>query len=322
MLKRKINNRLLMYSTKYMPTIMLGSPSYLQIELSNRCNFRCIMCPIEELTATRNTKHVTLKEFNYIISQFPSLERISLQGIGEPLINPDIINIIKEGASNNISMGFITNGSLLDERLGRDIIKARLSDITISLDSVNPQNYESIRKGASFEKVVENIKGFVKLKRSLRTSKPLIGIMAVAMNKNVQELTNIINFVYELGVDSLTIKGLNTWVDESLEITNSKESIKEVDKLSRELREKGFHITLAFERNNGILRCRWPWSAVYVTAEGHVTPCCNCPDARILSFGNIFKKPFREIWNGREYKVFRKALRADKPSICRLCPDY
>lgn len=155
-----------MYSTKYMPTIMLGSPSCLQIELSNRCNLRCIMCPIEELTASRNTKHVTLKEFGYIISQFPSLERISLQGIGEPLINPDII---KEGVSKNISMGFITNGSLLDERLGSDIIKANLSDITISLDSVNPQNYESIRKGASFEKVVEKIKDFVKLKRFLRT---------------------------------------------------------------------------------------------------------------------------------------------------------
>jgi radical SAM protein with 4Fe4S-binding SPASM domain len=61
---------------------------------------------------------------------------------------------------------------------------------------------------------------------------------------------------------------------------------------------------------------------VYVTAEGDLTPCCNCPDARDENLGNLLEKPFATLWNGRRYRSFRTRLRTGVPEICRQCPDY
>ena len=51
-----------------------------------------------------------------------------------------------------------------------------------------------------------------------------------------------------------------------------------------------------------------------------MTPCCNCPDSRVLSFGNLFETPLAGIWNGREYKAFPRELRSGMPPICRESP--
>jgi radical SAM protein with 4Fe4S-binding SPASM domain len=81
-------------------------------------------------------------------------------------------------------------------------------------------------------------------------------------------------------------------------------------------------VTIACENDRSTLHCRWPWSAAYVTAEGDVTPCCNCPDKRELFMGNLLEKPFSSIWNGKAYRIFRRELREGVPQICRNCPAY
>lgn len=325
-LKSKIRRQLLKCSTIYTPSFVFYSPIYIQIESTNICNLRCIMCPINKLTSSREPKNLTLKEFEYIILQFPFLKYILLQGIGEPLNNPQIIDIIEKGRSKHIFMGFITNGTLLNKKIGSELIKVGQNYIGISLDSVNPQNYESIRRGAKFEQVVENIERLLSLRKSLKTSELSIEIVVVIMNRNVQELIDIINFAYELGVDSINIRGLNPAFNPSLEAQNIDVKIEKIFAFSKVLMKRRDFNVICFalpKKGDKKMRCRWPWCATYITVEGDITPCCHCPDARLLSFGNIFNKPFREIWNNSSYKNFRIALKTGKPPfICRSCPEY
>jgi len=67
----------------------------------------------------------------------------------------------------------------------------------------------------------------------------------------------------------------------------------------------------------------------FIFVNGDVTPCCGQNEAnqrewqKKLSLGNVFEKPFREIWGSKKYKQMRKLIRQNKcPAECRLCPAY
>jgi radical SAM protein with 4Fe4S-binding SPASM domain len=72
-------------------------------------------------------------------------------------------------------------------------------------------------------------------------------------------------------------------------------------------------------------QCKWPWRGAYITSDGFVTPCCeNGSDPSRINFGNIFERPFDEIWNSAEYQSFRRELASTtgRPAICIDCPSY
>lgn len=315
------NSRLLASAKERMPAQVLGFPTYLQVEVSNRCNLRCVMCPIEELTHARRKKWLSVKELEHILNEFPHLERLHLHGIGESLTNPYLAEMVAIARMRGIEVGVITNGTLLDQEKGEALIRAGLNDICVSLDSANAENFQTIRKGADFEEVTNNIRNFVTLRQSLGSSTPGIGIMMVAMNNNIHELYDMIQLANDLGVDVFTAKGLNTTVAPGLRIdTRERDSLETGDQYK--VLRPSFQVQLAHLAQSPVLRCRWPWAAAFVTVEGDVTPCCNCPDARQISFGNLFRQPFRQIWNNSAYRAFREELRDTRPKICIPCPDW
>src|SRR5262249_47021553 len=63
--------------------------------------------------------------------------------------------------------------------------------------------------------------------------------------------------------------------------------------------------------------CPRPPTLAYLTATGNVFSCCFAPfhpgptATRIL--GNVFERPFAEIWNGPRYQAFRVAFDSDQP---------
>ncbi len=108
------------------------------------------MCPIEDLSAKKGK--LTLDKFEYIISQFSFLRDIGLYGIGEPLNNPRIVEMVKICKSKNIYTEFVTNGTLLNEKKSGELIDSGLDKLFISLDSIRPENYESVRKGGQVQR--------------------------------------------------------------------------------------------------------------------------------------------------------------------------
>ncbi len=66
--------------------------------------------------------------------------------------------------------------------------------------------------------------------------------------------------------------------------------------------------------------CYWPWSSVYISAEGDVVPCGVIGNPETLSFGNIVATSFDSIWNGSRYQAFRQAMsRGTLPTVCHGC---
>ena len=72
------------------------------------------------------------------------------------------------------------------------------------------------------------------------------------------------------------------------------------------------------EKHNINAPCYMSWYSPFITWDGYVSPCCICTDKQVV-FGNVFEKPFREIWNSEEAREFRRQIKKKRAGICSTC---
>jgi MoaA/NifB/PqqE/SkfB family radical SAM enzyme len=305
---------------RLLPSRVPVSPRYVQVEIINRCNLRCVMCAITELTRARPRKVLDRDQLAAIVKQLPALERVDLQGIGEPLLNPHLEEIISWCVARSLEVGFVTNGLLFDPDRIDAVLRARPSYVVFSVDSVDPEVFATIRPGADIATLLRTIELFVQRKRELELPGPHVGIMTIAMRHNLQGLPEVIGAAARLGVDGINIKGLNSRPNPDAAAPDEGIALDAVHQAVAQHPDLAVNVAFASDRKT--LRCRWPWTAAYITAEGDLTPCCNCPDARDVHLGNLLTAPFASLWNATAYRRFRRELRSGMPEICRSCPDY
>jgi MoaA/NifB/PqqE/SkfB family radical SAM enzyme len=105
----------------------------------------------------RKTSYLSMSKFRKIIDEFPFLEKISLVGAGEPLLNSELFDMIDYCKVKKIRVGFATNGMLMSEKTSEKIISSGLNWLNISMDGATKDTYEKIRKGADFNLLINNI---------------------------------------------------------------------------------------------------------------------------------------------------------------------
>ncbi|WP_035798131.1 GTP 3',8-cyclase MoaA [Crocosphaera chwakensis] len=122
---------------------------YLRISLIDRCNFRCQYCMPEgaELDYILRQELLTHEEIITLLEEvfIPlGFSKFRLTG-GEPLLRPDIVDLVKDIASLTATedLSMTTNGFLLSS-LAENLYKAGLNRINISLDSLNPDTFKTI----------------------------------------------------------------------------------------------------------------------------------------------------------------------------------
>ncbi|HEX9413403.1 MAG TPA: radical SAM protein, partial [Ktedonobacterales bacterium] len=90
-------------------------PHELYLESTNRCNERCDQCPRTHL-GREPEKDLTLAEMRHITDQLPQIDRVVLHGLGEPLMNPELPQIVAHLRRRGAHVLFNTNALLLSER--------------------------------------------------------------------------------------------------------------------------------------------------------------------------------------------------------------
>ncbi|MBL7057367.1 radical SAM protein [Candidatus Woesearchaeota archaeon] len=313
------------------PLIVKSKPVLVQIEATNRCNLKCIMCAVNYERKDQKKNDLTINKFKNILQQFPYVKSLILNGSGEPLLNKDIFQIIEKPIKKNVLVGFHTNGLLLTKDIAEKIIASDLSWLNISIDSHKKETYEQIRKGSDYEKVIANIKYLTYLIKKTN-SKLELTLVIVIMNHNLKELPDYIKFFGSIGVENIKAQRVHI-MDEYPEkkkkfVVKNKELSKKMHiKAIEEAKKNGVNLTFTtfYTEEKKEKGCNWPWLGPFIDVNGEVMPCCviNTPD--ILSFGNIFKEDFSKIWNNKKYQDFRKELRSKKkPALCKKmkCPYY
>lgn len=269
-----------------------GFPTMLGIEVTNRCNLKCIMCPRSEMT--REPGDMDFELFKKIIDQVQKyLEFVWLQDLGEPFLHKDIFRMIEYCRKKGIRTGISTNGTIMNQDIIEGIAATELDYLMFGFDGASRQTYEKVRVGACYEEVVNNINKFIenKLRRDLKT---FLVIQCIYMQETEEEIENFRRLWDIKGVDALRIR----------QITYSG--------------ERGGPRFINKRRN---WPCYWPWSNPHIKWDGIVVPCCQDINAD-YALGNLQYHSLRELWNNQKMQELRKLLVAgeyERSRICRKC---
>jgi len=323
-------------------TVLDNYPLSLYLEPTRSCNLRCIMCRPEPV----RSPDLSLETFNKLIPYLPYCKVFTLNGAGESLINPDFLKILKsvKDYSNTTSViGFNTNAILLDEKKIEFIVSIGINHISISIDSPNKDTYEKIRRGASFDRLVRNLDQILRIKKLYDTEKPYLVFHMVVMECNAHEISEYINFANEYNVKDVMLSNVEAFSRQGV-VVDIEPLCKHGQYLSYYLQAKqlacehGIKLhgtaTESFESllcsNNssrkdikrkegfGIL-CPEPFQAVYVSAEGNISPCNLLADAGVV-MGNINEQSLKNIWNNSMYINLRESLLEGRlHPMCEYC---
>jgi len=209
-------------------TELTSKPLRLGINLSNACNLRCIMCYVKDFKWEYPKEKINeIKEF------FPYLEKMMWQG-GEVFALEYFFDLLAESAKYpNIQQGIITNGQLLNEQIIDLLVDMNL-ELTISVDGVNKKTYETIRKNASFEKLVRNMQ-YISGVRNKNNKNFTWGINFVVCEHNDDQLLSLFEIARRYNADFFCIMPLRYGVMTEIYDNNSvTKQINEIKKRSAE----------------------------------------------------------------------------------------
>ena len=194
--------------------VALGSPDYLQIETTNICNAKCIMCSHyfsdNKCGAYLDTDVVKKTERSLSLCR-----TISLNGMGEPFISPRVCEQIDYYCMLGNKIVTNTNLSKLSDKLIQQI-RDHFEWLEISCDGATKETYESIRKNLKFEVIIENLE-------ILKSKCPDVRkhIATVIMRQNVMEMPKMVELAAKYGASVITFMTLNS----NIIINNSKDEM-------------------------------------------------------------------------------------------------
>ncbi len=273
-----------------------GGPLSLAIESTAKCNLFCPMCPRENIYFP--PKDMELDLFRKIIDEGKDfLEFAVPYGVGEPLLNPEIFEMIAYCRTSGVPSGISTNATTLTEEASRRLIQSGLDYIIFAFDGATAATFEKYRKGADFEKVRENIHTFLRVKRELK-SRIFCILQMVRLKDNRNEIPDLIRMWRIEGMDEIRIK-------------------------KDEVHNEGSAIPGDQAERPGLRHpCYLLWRGpMYIHYDGTVFPCCYIYPQEPI--GNMRRSSLSEIWNSERMVKLRQAhIRGDlaEYKACQNCP--
>jgi radical SAM protein with 4Fe4S-binding SPASM domain len=306
------------------------------------------MCLVRYAPAVgRREGALSYEDFLELVDSLPGLKRLTLQGLGEPLLSPHLLDMIRYATARDVHVGFNTNGVLLTRPVARALVAAGTGHVHVSLDGASAATYEDVRHGTThaprpgqFDRVVGNLRGLLRARGDGAT--PRVVLVFVAMRRNVGELEALVDLAADVGVDEVWVQNLSH-VFSDTDPAGGYEAIRRyaesealfADEATATAARAVFARAAARAREHGLdLRlpdleasatgwCSWPWDGAYVTHRGAVQPCCMVMGSDRATLGRLGEQPFPEIWRGAAYRRFRRALLSpEPPDVCAGCSQY
>jgi len=334
------------------------------IEPTNRCNLECRTCirniwdePLGEMSRT------TFARIVEGLRSFSPPPAIFFGGLGEPLVHPDIIEMVAQAKTLGATVELITNGTLLTKPLSKQLIEAGLDMLWVSLDGATPESYADVRLGAALPEVLSNLAGFQEARVGQRFFeyfvdyhlKPQIGIVFVAMKRNIADLPAVIRLGNRLGAHRFLVTNVLPYTPEMLnEILYSRASndgiympslqgisiqIPKMD-INSMTREVLYQMMLSSHplsyagANLGEGNDRCPFiekGAMVIRWDGDVSPCLPLlhdhksymngyeRSLRRYGVGNVVRQDLNDLWTLPEYLSFRDRVQKFDFSPCTFC---
>ncbi len=224
---------------------LLPYPSKLFVETTTHCNLACSMCVKHAEDSVIGNDHMSLDTFARLEPAFDNLQTLILNGIGEPLMHPQLEDFIRRARNRmaaEATISFQSNGLLLDERRAASLAEAGLSSVCISLDAIAPETFRRVRQGGEVAAVQGAFQAIDKLRRA-HAAAPRVGVECVVKQDNLDELPEVIRWAAQQGAGFAIVTQLMPYdvsqIDQTTYDANTDRAIALFDKWRRIAADRG-----------------------------------------------------------------------------------
>lgn len=286
------------------------APLIVDVEVTNACNFRCLMCPTGNRAMRRDTGLMSWETFVALAGKLPWGTGIRFIGWGEPTMHPDLALMISYASQCGLVTHLNTNGSLLTHSMCRDLIGAGLDSVKFSFQGATKRSYREMRNTDFYDQLIMRVK-WMRHARG-RGEFPFIAVSTTTTYETEEEIkafrSDFAGLADQVSVGK-TIFGF--WDERAMRLPE-----KELDRYRR-LSEDG-----AKDLDHPD-PCPEVWDKLSIAWDGGVRVCCNDFDG-LTNLGNIAKDDLSTIWRHPAIEAYRDRLAGrdyDAP-LCRDCWDY
>lgn len=285
-------------------------PKIIEFEVTNHCNFQCLMCKTGMATSTRERGYMTDEIFHAVINEIKDYPiALKFVGQGEPDLHPKLMEYIRIAKENDIVVHLTTNGSLLDESKMMELIDAELDSIKFSFQGVDAEGYKQLRQKDNYEELLHKIELLYKLRGDKEF--PYITIGTSVTSESEEKVMAFRNRCEHI-CDKVEV-GITTLESIDLDKIQSEDARNEIRKIQ--------------EHQNRIKRryvcCPQIFDTIAVRWNGDITACCADSDG-VMTLGNIKLKSILECWNSpleNKYREILSKCEYDKLELCKDCYD-
>ncbi len=279
-----------------------AAPRGVNIQLTNRCNLKCIMCHHDRLQVP--TRDMPLDRAKAVLDQCAEMGvgSVCLQNFGESFLYRQLPQAIAHGVGRGLEVTVVSNGTAMPVRMARAVVEAGLDKIVFSVEGASAERYEKIRVGARFERVHRNIARLRQVRDELGA--PLRIELHTELFEEDEAFQDEYREFWGPLADSFSFAQLTPFPG--------------IDYLDGD----GERVHFGGEPTYAASPCLFPFRFMVIKANGDVVPCC-VDQNHDLVMGNAFDRPLGDIWRSEGYARLRDAARAAEYGdfdLCSRCP--
>ncbi len=279
-------------------------PKHLEIEtVAGFCPAHCVMCTIGESPRKKVMDNDT---FSKILERFEpykgKLEFTTLHGLGEPLLDKRIVEKVGMAKRKGFpSVGFATIAVNLNDDLAVKLFDAGLDTIIFSLDGINKETHEAIRRGIDYDVAVANIENFIKRRNELGKTKIIVRMIRQDRNRDewpaYRELWQ--GKLDSRFGDQVSVFDVHNW--------GGDHGVDVKEKLT------------AIAKQRPVL-CGDLYERFFVYVDGNVGFCCGDQQGW-FNLGNVVEEDPIEIYNRGQFAQHRQAMREGRIAELKHCSN-
>lgn len=298
------------------------------IELTDRCNFNCVHCYINQAPGDKQAlaSELTTEQYKWLIDQLVEAGTlfITLTG-GEVFLRSDFIEIYKYARRKGLLVTIFTNGSLITPQIAEELAALPPELVEITLYGATSETYEKVtRVHDSFERCMKGIN--LLLEKGIKTN-----LKTMVLDINLHEYEAIRSIVERLGIDFRHDAILWPRLDhgtKNIEHQIPMEDVLRLEYLTEDQKAEWRRIEELFSgetsRAVNVFSCGIARNSYVIDSKGNM---CGCIMYRNVTH-NIFELGFMEAWKRlgelRDLKrqKITKCQTCTLGGLCLQCPAW
>ena len=253
-----------------------------QIEVTSRCSTGCVFCPHDALSDRWVEGDISLALYGERIAPHLDLfDLVYLQGWGEPMLHPDLWDMLAMAQEKGCRTGFTTNGAWLEGERNERLLGMGVDMISVSFAGTAAPVHETLRTNSNFAQLCANFETLANLKNQRGCEHPWLELHFLMTRDNMSEFPALVKLAASLGADEMVATNLTYSPSLELDCKHifSEQPLPEDLEVIAQARQNAERLRLPLRvyplqaEANTLICDADPVNTVYINHRGDITPC-------------------------------------------------